>query len=393
MRRKIIKFGGKSLLSSAGLEKCQEIILSHADNNQLIIVISARGNTTNILLKIIQKIVTGDNYDALWSDFLIEQDYGKYKEYIQKDITCLKQKLNTIKNRQILFDIERDYILAFGEKISVKILKACLENFDHNFIEVDSTLLIKTERKANIDCLNDELSRNLTNKFFNNCPENSHLIVTGFISSDTSTNQVTNLGRNGSNYTATLLADYLNAEIVVNYTHVSGIYSVDPELYEGSRLIDNLNYIDAMKLARLGLNIIHPHTILPLIKKNIPLIIKNTFQPYERGTMISNRINKSAKIICIENLTNKIKIPAKYQNFSKENKISHPSESGTVLNERYIINLSGQSKKKYEKIRKHLKLNQFVNEDNIKFEDNIVTCRVKQEYFLVVISFLHSFTI
>ena len=128
-------------------------------------------------------------------------------------------------------------------------------------------------------------------------------IITGFIGSNQK-NETTTLGRNGSNYTASLLANYLNAEELHSYTHVNGIYTANPDIVSDAKKIEQLSYNEANELANLGTNILHEKTIIPLLKNKINLRILNTFNSDDKGTLITSRANKNGikAISVIENI-------------------------------------------------------------------------------------------
>src|SRR5690606_20672196 len=119
-----------------------------------------------------------------------------------------------------------------------------------------------------------------------NIPSDTVVIVTGFIAA-TKNNETTTLGRNGSNYSAALLANYLDAEELQNFTHVDGIFTANPDWVKNAQKIEELNFNEANELANIGASILHAKTIIPLLEKKIPLRIKNTFKPNENGTLIS----------------------------------------------------------------------------------------------------------
>ena len=134
--------------------------------------------------------------------------------------------------------------------------------------------------------VDQRLSKRQWAECYRSVPEGSVPVVTGFIASSPD-GHTTTLGRNGSNYTAALIANFLNAEEVVNYTHVDGLFSAPPEKVPNARLIRQLSFDEANELAQFGAHILHAKTIIPLLEKNIPLQILNTFNPTNPGTRIS----------------------------------------------------------------------------------------------------------
>lgn len=283
---KILKFGGKSLANGEGLSKVIQIIAQKFFNNESIaVVVSARGNATDELISLLEKAQKGDSY---------EQELASFKQYQQNEIVedVLAEEFLQLQKLLEGVSLLRDYsarikdqVVAVGELISAKYLAYILNqnNIKSNF--VDARELIKTDATFGNAQPLDAVSKKNVVQFFANQPEGVN-ILTGFIAS-TINNETTTLGRNGSNYTASLLANYLDAEEFQNYTHVDGIFTTNPELVSNARKIEKLSFNEANELANFGANILHAKTIIPLVEKNIPLRILNTFNPDNQGTLIT----------------------------------------------------------------------------------------------------------
>ncbi|MEC8884516.1 MAG: aspartate kinase, partial [Bacteroidota bacterium] len=185
----------------------------------------------------------------------------------------------------------KDEVLSFGELISVKTVTHLLQKEGVKAQFTDSRKLIKTNGVFGNAQPNDKLSKEQVVKHFTKYNGDTVNIVTGFIASDDN-NQTTTLGRNGSNYTASLLANYLDAGELQNYTHVDGIFTANPDLVPGAQKIERLTYSEANELANFGTSVLHAKTIIPLIEKNIPLRILNTFNADDSGTLITAQEEK-----------------------------------------------------------------------------------------------------
>ncbi|WP_445721466.1 bifunctional aspartate kinase/homoserine dehydrogenase I [Flavobacterium sp.] len=283
---KILKFGGKSLANGEGLSKVIQIIAQKFFSNEsIVVVVSARANATNELIDLLEKAQKGDNY---------EKDLESFKEYQQNEITenIFSEEFHQLEKLLEGVSLLRDYsarikdqIVAVGELLSAKYLTHVLNEKKVKANFVDARQLIKTDAIFGNAQPLDIISKKNSIQFFNNQPEGVN-IVTGFIASTVS-NETTTLGRNGSNYTASLLANYLDAEEFQNYTHVDGIFTANPELVVNARKIEKLSFNEANELANFGANILHAKTIIPLVEKNIPLRILNTFNPDSHGTLIT----------------------------------------------------------------------------------------------------------
>lgn len=284
---KILKFGGKSLAYGNGFEKVIELIQKEVKNkNKIAVVVSAIANTTDTLQEILEKAKSGEDYLQQFTVFKKYQQ-ADFKVELSAEFLVLE---NTFKGVSLLGDYNlkiKDNVLAQGEVISAKVATHVLnqKGISANFL--DSRLFIKTDENFGNAHPLDELSKKSTLDHFSQNDQTTVNIIPGFIGS-TVNNETTTLGRNGSNYTASLIANYLEAEELKNYTHVDGIYTANPELVPDAKKIDFLSFNEANELANLGATILHSKTILPLLEKNIPLRILNTFNPENTGTLISS---------------------------------------------------------------------------------------------------------
>ncbi len=298
-KMKVLKFGGKSL-SNKGIQKAIDIIERKINKGERItVVVSARGNATDILETILQKATKNEVYQEQLEAFKYEQarltpliDFNQEFQKLEK----LFEGINLLGDCS---DKIKDEVLAQGELISIKTVTELLKQRGINAHAIDARALLKTDESFGnakpIDIISKE---NIINHYKEHNGA-TVTIVSGFIASNLK-NETTTLGRNGSNYTASLLANYLDAGELQNYTHVDGIFTANPDLVDDAKKIEQLSFSEANELANFGANILHAKTIIPLIEKNINLRILNTFKPENQGTLITSQSNsKGIKSISV----------------------------------------------------------------------------------------------
>jgi len=291
-KMKVVKFGGKSLANGKGLDSSLSIIANKvANGEQIALVVSARGKTTDQLESILEK--AKNNLPYL-------EELQQVKEYqlpkdISVDVSAEFQLLDEIfKGVNLLGDYSpkvKDQILAQGEVLSAKVIADLLNKKNVKSKFVDSRSLIKTNNQFGEAQVFESVSEDNVVEHFRKIVDNEIQVITGFIGSNLN-GETTTLGRNGSNYSAALIANFLNAEEFQNYTHVNGIYTANPDLVENSKKIEKLSYQEANEMANFGANILHAKTIIPLIEKNIPLRILNTFNEDNTGTLIGSETER-----------------------------------------------------------------------------------------------------
>jgi len=286
---KVFKFGGASVSSAHAVRNSVNILKMYPENK--VLVISAMGKTTNALEIVARKYFNQD--PEVWTIFQEVKDYhfgiiaelwGEQVEVpeVEKIFTLLANKIKG--ERSLNFDYEYDQIVAFGELISTQIISSYFNKIGLKNRWIDVRNCLKTDdqfREANI---NWELSQRLAKRIFSF--ETEELYITqGFIGG-TMTNQTTTLGREGSDYTAAILANLLDAEDVSIWKNVPGILNADPDFFANTQKLDELSYKEAIELSYSGAKVIHPKTIKPLQNKNIPLFVKSFLEPEKPGTII-----------------------------------------------------------------------------------------------------------
>lgn len=289
---KVLKFGGKSLGNGEGIKNVLNIITSKAkEGEQIAVVLSARGKATDQLENILKRAVKGKSYLEDFEAFkTYQQDQYGHVDFSKEFADLLK----LFEGVSLLGDHShkiKDQVLAYGELISAKLVTQLLKGKGIKAQRIDSRNLIKTDATFGDAQVLELLSKENVLAEFSKLEIDCVPIVTGFIASNTQ-NETTTLGRNGSNYTASLLANFLNAEELQSYTHVDGIFTANPDLVTDARRISHLSYGEANELANFGATILHAKTIIPLLEKNIPLRILNTFNNDNEGTLISAQTSK-----------------------------------------------------------------------------------------------------
>jgi len=289
---KVLKFGGKSLSNGEGLNKVVSIISDKVNQGEKIaVVVSARGNATDELEDILRIAAKNGNYKPLLESFKAYQTSDYPKVDLSEEFNILDKLFEGVSLIGDYSNKIKDQILSKGELLSAKLLTSILveKGIPANF--VDTRELLKTDSKFGDAQPLEQLSKKNVINYFKLHNGETVNIVTGFIGSNNN-NDTTTLGRNGSNYTASLIANYLDAEELQNFTHVDGIYTANPDLVADAKKIEYLSFNEANELANFGATILHAKTIIPLLEKNIPLRILNTFNHENHGTLITSNSQK-----------------------------------------------------------------------------------------------------
>jgi aspartokinase/homoserine dehydrogenase 1 len=285
-KMKVIKFGGKSLANGKGINNAVEIILSKYRNSEKITVVaSARGNTTDALEALLEKAAHKEEYKIALEDLKEYQLEPNINVDLSQEFSTLETILEGV---SLLGDYStkiKDVVLAQGELLAAKLITSLLlkEGVEAQVTDTRS-LIITDDNFGNAQPIHPISKANIVAYFKNNASVLN--IVTGFIAANKN-GETTTLGRNGSNYTAALFANYLEAEELQNFTHVSGIFTANPDLVADAKKIEQLSFSEANELANFGATILHAKTIIPLLEKNISLRILNTFNKEDTGTLIT----------------------------------------------------------------------------------------------------------
>lgn len=289
---KVLKFGGKSLSNGEGIGRVLEIISTRVkDGENIAVVLSAREKGTDQLEAILDKAARGKDYIKDFEAFEKYQQHTFGNVNLSKEFKDLAQLFEGV---SLLGDYSpkiKDEVLAYGELISGKLVTKLLIGKGVKAKFIDSRTLLKTDDTFGDAKLIEGASKENVILKYNALSVDVVPVLTGFIAS-TLDGETTTLGRNGSNYSAALIANFLDAEELQNYTHVDGIFTANPDFVPEAKRLSNLSYEEANELANFGANILHAKTIIPLIEKNIPLRSLNTFNDDNEGTLISAKSSK-----------------------------------------------------------------------------------------------------
>ncbi len=287
---KVFKFGGASVKDAESVRNVANV-LGHFPGEEILIVVSAMGKTTNALEELVQKFYNGKEgcseiITKIKQDHfaIIDELFPSDEHRVHNDIEILITQLEIITQGQPEgnFNQVYDQIVSFGELISTKIVSSYLNSSGYQNKWLDARRLIRTDqnfRFARVDWTFTERMVKETIK-----PGNRY-VIQGFIGSDDDLNPTT-LGREGSDYTASVLGYVLGAEEVVIWKDVPGVLNGDPKVFDSVELLNEISYREAIELAYYGASVIHPKTIQPLQKKLIPLRVKSFVNPAEVGTLI-----------------------------------------------------------------------------------------------------------
>jgi len=281
---KVLKFGGKSLAATPNFEQIINIITDESTTDKLSIVVSAIGDTTDELCRLLELSKNGGAYQKVFAAYCNRPYHDK--AVVSDELSYLKKLFEGVSLVGDYSAKTKDIILAQGELIASKLLASTLAKQGINAIAVDSRAFFITTEEFGQAQIRQQVSQRKTSTYFTNLTPGAIPIVTGFIGASAQ-GHTTTLGRNGSNYSAALLANYIDASVLLNYTNIDGIYTANPDWVKTAKRIDALHYDDANELVKFGASILHAKTLLPLTEKNIPLHIYNTLTPADGGSIIS----------------------------------------------------------------------------------------------------------
>ena len=301
---KVLKFGGTSVGSVESILSLKDIVEKEAKKQPVIVVVSALGGITDKLLLTSRLALAGDEHYREEFDAIVDRHH-KMIDTIITDSQDRERLFNTIDSlleqlRSLYFGVylihdispkTQDAILAYGERLSSNIVATLIKGARW----FDSRNFIKTEKKQGRNALSAELTTKLVKETFSPLPRIS--LVPGFISKDKTSGETTNLGRGGSDYTAAIIAAALDAELLEIWTDVDGFMTADPRVITSAYPIKELSFVEAMELCNFGAKVIYPPTIYPVCVKNIPIKVKNTFNPDAEGTIITEKVTGDHKPI------------------------------------------------------------------------------------------------
>ena len=299
---RIYKFGGASVKDASGVKNLVKI-LNELGNDKTLIVVSAMGKMTNSLEFVVKNYFENQteleyslNEIFVFHNNILNELFSENNHPIYSEIKEIFENLKVFlkRNKSPNYSFVYDQVVSFGEIVSTKIINSYLNYVNIKSNWLDSRLLIKTDSKYRDANLNWQVTQNNISSKVNNSLLN---ITQGFIASDDN-NFSTTLGREGSDYSAAIFAYCLNAESVTIWKDVPGVLNADPRVFKKPQLLNKISYTEAIELAFYGASVIHPKTLQPLQKKEIPLYVKSFLDPSSQGTAISRGIKIDPKIPC-----------------------------------------------------------------------------------------------
>ncbi len=301
---KVLKFGGTSVGSVKSILSLKRIVENEARRQPIVVVVSALGGITDQLIATSRLAVSGKDEWRTSFEQMVDRHHKMIdtiitdpndRETLFNTVDALFEQLHSIYFGVFLIrDLSKktqDAIVSYGERLSSNIVATLVRGSKW----MDSRSFIKTYDLAGKNTLDSALTNQLVLEAFKDMPRVT--LVPGFISTDRDTGEITNLGRGGSDYTAAIIAAALDAEVLEIWTDVDGFMTADPRVIKSAYTIDQLSYVEAMELCNFGAKVIYPPTIYPVCVKNIPIRVKNTFNPSAPGTIIKEKIANDAKPI------------------------------------------------------------------------------------------------
>ncbi|MBQ9476501.1 MAG: bifunctional aspartate kinase/homoserine dehydrogenase I [Bacteroidales bacterium] len=297
---KVLKFGGSSVGTAESLKHVKQIVESRQE--PVVVVVSALKGVTDKLINTARLAEAGD---ASYADHvqairdlhesLVDEVFGETPAKISLlgELIPMLDRLGELYRGVCLLgdlsDRSLDEIVSYGERLSSRIVTALLDGA-RRYNALD---FIRTVRKAGQNTLDDAATYPLVRQALGNFSGQTRIaVVPGFIAVDSATGRITNLGRGGSDYTASIIASALDAELLEIWTDVDGFMTADPHIIQTSYVIEELSYEEAMELCNFGAKVIYPPTLYPVFAKNIPIAVRNTFRPDAPGTIIKSDVRR-----------------------------------------------------------------------------------------------------
>ncbi len=298
--------GGTSVGSVKSILSLKKIVETEARTQPVVVVVSALDGITDKLIATSRMAKQGDERYREEFDAMVTRHHQMIDAIISDD----KKRVDLFNNVDQLFDQLKsiyygvylihdlskkteDTIVSYGERLSSHIVAAMVKNG----VRMNSRDFIRTEKKQGKHVIDAELTTQLVKESFKELNDKTIYVVPGFIARDRDSHETTNLGRGGSDYTASIIAAVLNAEVLEIWTDVDGFMTADPKVIKSAYTINELSYVEAMELCNFGAKVIYPPTIYPVCVKNIPIRVKNTFNPEHPGTLIKEKIDDDNKPI------------------------------------------------------------------------------------------------
>ena len=295
---KVLKFGGTSVGSAKNIQKVIEIVKNESLSENVTVVVSAIGGITDKLLAAADKAIEKnknykDDFESLRlkhveviDGLLSGESHETTLDIVLNHLSKLEKILDGIYLINELSPKTTDKLLSFGELLSSLIIYETMKLHDLNIQLKNSQNLIVTDSNFTNAAVNfGETNENIVSYYDSN--DKIITILPGFISKS-ELGEITTLGRGGSDYTAAIIASAMNASVLQIWTDVSGMFTSNPKIVKNSKPIKKLSYLEAIELSHFGAKVLYPPTVLPVLSKHIPLLIKNTLAPEDEGTLITH---------------------------------------------------------------------------------------------------------
>lgn len=300
---KVYKFGGASVKDAEGVRNLRKVLETTAEEN-LLIVVSAMGKMTNHLEKVVSAYLNKEEDLALllvefrkYHQDIIEGLFPNRSHPVFKKVKDLCDTLENFleANRSNKHSFVYDQVVSFGELLSTTIVSQFLNDngFDNTWLDVRSCIITDANfRDARVNW--EETQKRIAKAV----PKKGIAITQGFLGSESENNFTTTLGREGSDYTAAIFAYCLNADSVTIWKDVPGVLNADPRYFGNTKLLHNISYTEAIELAFYGASVIHPKTLQPMQRKEIPLFVKSFMNPEEEGTCVGKGVTLNPETSC-----------------------------------------------------------------------------------------------
>lgn len=293
---KVLKFGGTSVANAESLSNVLKIVQKQKESTA--VIVSALGGITDLLMEMLSSAQSGKQeyrkgfleietrHMNIIKTFVPIGNQSAIISFLKKNLNDLEAQLDAIHLLEEATPKNFATISSYGEILSSRIIQEVFLYNDIDSVYQDSRNLIKTVFHDGRQVLDQESSENAITSFFNE-NKSTTVLLPGYIASNEN-GETTTLGRGGSDYSAAIIASAINAEVLEIWTDVSGMYTAHPKIVAQAKPIDKLSYYEAMELSHFGAKVIYPPTLQPIIEKNIPILIKNSFAPEDPGTIIDD---------------------------------------------------------------------------------------------------------
>jgi aspartokinase/homoserine dehydrogenase 1 len=293
---KVLKFGGTSVANAESLSNVLKIV--QKQKGPAAVIVSALGGITDLLMEMLSSAQSGKQeyrkgfleietrHMNIIKTFVPIGNQSAIISFLKKNLNDLEAQLDAIHLLEEATPKNFATISSYGEILSSRIIQEVFLYNDIDSVYQDSRNLIKTVFHDGRQVLDQESSENAITSFFNE-NKSTTVLLPGYIASNEN-GETTTLGRGGSDYSAAIIASAINAEVLEIWTDVSGMYTAHPKIVAQAKPIDKLSYYEAMELSHFGAKVIYPPTLQPIIEKNIPILIKNSFAPEDPGTIIDD---------------------------------------------------------------------------------------------------------